>query len=244
MKLVVDIGNTLVKFAVFQKNEIVALEYLKTIGVPDLDKIIRKYPELTSGIVSNVRDESFNFFHNFSQQVRFIEFDFQTKIPLKNLYKSPKTLGKDRIASTVGAWELFKNTNLLIVDAGTSITYDLLTADGEYLGGGISPGIEMRFKALHTFTGKLPLVQPEWDKPPPLVGNTTESSILTGVQHAVLCEVDGMIDQYKQQFSDLKIIVTGGDHNYFDKYLKNNIFAAPNLVLTGLKKILDFNEDF
>ncbi len=244
MKLVVDIGNTLVKFAVFKQNEIVALEYLKTIGATDLEEIIKSYPELTSGIVSTVRDESLNFFHDFSQQVRFIEFDFQTKLPVKNLYMSPKTLGKDRIASTVGAWELFKNTNILIIDVGTSITYDLLTAKGEYLGGGISPGIEMRFKALHTFTDKLPLVQPEWDNATPLIGNTTESSILSGVQHAVLCEVDGMIDQYKQQFSELKIIVTGGDHKYFDKYLKNNIFAAPNLVLTGLKKILDFNEDF
>jgi len=244
MKLVVDIGNTLVKFAVFKQKEIVALEYLKTVRATDLEEIIKSYPELTSGIVSNVRDENLNFFHDYSQQVRFIEFDFQTKLPVKNLYKSPKTLGKDRIASTVGARELFRNTNILIIDAGTSITYDLLTAKGEYLGGGISPGIEIRFKALHTFTGKLPLVQPEWDKPAPLIGNTTESSILSGVQYAVLCEVDGMIDQYKQQFSELKIIVTGGDHKYFDKYLKNNIFAAPNLVLTGLKKILDFNEDF
>jgi type III pantothenate kinase len=111
------------------------------------------------------------------------------------------------------------------------------------LGGGISPGIKMRFEAMHTFTGKLPLIEPDQNHHIELIGNTTKDSILSGVQNGVLEEVDGIIKLYKNQFSGLKVIVTGGNYKYFDKYLKNNIFAAPNLVLIGLKKILEIDED-
>lgn len=242
MKLVIDIGNTLIKFAVFKHNEIIAIEHAHSFDVNNFEQILNQYPDISCGIVSNVRDEKLNFLFD-NQQLQLISFDHNTPIPIENNYKTPETLGKDRIAAAVGAFSLLNNTNILIIDAGTCVTYDMLTAKGVYLGGGISPGISMRLKALHNFTGKLPLIKARWDKEISLIGNNTETSILSGAQHAILCEVDGMIDQYKQQFSDLTIMVTGGDHKYFDKYLKNNIFAAPNLVLKGLKKILDFNED-
>lgn len=243
MKLVIDIGNTLIKLAVFKQKKIIAIENLKTFSASDISEILNNSPKILSAIVSNVRSLNLDFLQDFNQRIPIVELNTKTRLPINNLYKTPETLGKDRLAASIGAAEIFPETNILVIDAGTSLTYDIITAQGDYLGGAIGPGITMRFKALHTFTGKLPLVQPEWNDAPQLIGNTTETSILVGVQNAVLCEVDGMIMGYKQQFPNLKVIVTGGDHKYFDKYLKNNIFAAPNLVLTGLKKILDFNEE-
>lgn len=243
MKLVIDIGNTLIKLAVFKQEKIIAIENLKTFSAIDISEILNNFSEISSAIVSNVRSLNLDFLQDFNQRIPIVELNTKTRLPINNLYKTPETLGKDRLAASVGATEIFPKTNILVIDAGTSLTYDLITAQGDYLGGAIGPGITMRFKALHTFTGKLPLVHPEWNDAPQLIGNTTEASILVGVQKAVLCEVEGMINGYKQQFPNLKVIVTGGDHKYFDKYLKNNIFAAPNLVLTGLKKILDFNEE-
>ena len=243
MKLIIDIGNTLVKYAVFDKTEIVDLRLEKEISVKTAQSIVSDHSDITIAFVSSVRNTDHHIGDLFQDKFRFIEFNYEIQLPFINKYQTPETLGKDRIAAAVGAAELFPVTNVLSIDAGTCITYDMLTKKAEYLGGGISPGIQMRFNALHTFTGKLPLVNPVYEHEVSLIGKTTEDSILSGVQRAVLAEVDGMIDQYKVYFPDLKIVVTGGDYNYFDKYLKNNIFASPNLVLIGLKKILDFNEE-
>jgi type III pantothenate kinase len=141
------------------------------------------------------------------------------------------------------ASRMFQNQNVLVIDAGTCITYDLLNSSNEYLGGAISPGLWMRFQALQHFTGKLPLIEPSPNVETPLVGDNTANSIVSGVQQAILLEVDGMIAQYGLLFPNLKVVVSGGDYFYFDKYLKSNIFATPNIVLKGLKEILDFNED-
>jgi len=150
-------------------------------------------------------------------------------------------LGKDRVAAAAAATTIFPGENVLVIDAGTSITYDLITKNGTYLGGGISPGIMMRFKALNTFTGKLPLITEIDDAP--LIGNDTPSSIKSGVLNGVLAEVNGIIDSYSNRFDTLKIIISGGDYKYFDKKLKNSIFATPNIVMQGLLEILKINED-
>lgn len=243
MKLVVDIGNSFIKFAVFSQNEMVVTKSQKQFDEKLMNAILEAYPGLQSAIVSNVRNDKILFLSKYTEKINIIQFSHTTPIPIKNSYKTPETLGKDRLAAAIGAHDMYPGENLLIIDAGTSITYDMVNLEGEYLGGSISPGIKMRFDALHTFTGKLPLIKPVWDKDIEMIGNTTEDAILSGVQFAVLREMEGMIEAYKQKFMRLKILLTGGDHIYFDKYLKNNIFAAPNLVLTGLKKILDFNEE-
>jgi type III pantothenate kinase len=178
-----------------------------------------------------------------AQKFRFVMLGSKTQLPFKNLYATPETLGNDRVAAVAGAQSLFPGRDVLVIDAGTSITYDLLTAKGEYRGGGISPGLQMRFDALHTLTSKLPLIKAEREKEIILIGNSTKTAILSGIQNGVLQEVDGIIECYKADFPGIKTLICGGDNKYFDKYLKNNIFAAPNLVLQGLMKILQFNEN-
>ncbi len=243
MKLVIDIGNSFVKSAVFDGTQILDLKKNTDFTFQIVDDLLEKHNTINAAILSSVRKDSPNPEYFLERKLRFISLDFRTPLPFLNHYSTPETLGKDRIAVVAGAQSLFPNQNVLVIDAGTSITYDLLTAKGDYLGGGISPGIQMRFDALHTLTGKLPLVNAELEKDIDLVGNSTKKAILTGVQNGVLQEVDGIIEQYKLDFPELKIVICGGDNKYFDKYLKNNIFAAPNLVLQGLMKILQFNEN-
>jgi type III pantothenate kinase len=162
-------------------------------------------------------------------------------VPIVNLYATPATLGVDRLAGICGARQLFPFENCLVIDAGTCITYDFLDRDGKYHGGAISPGLQMRFKAVNTFTARLPLVSaiPE----PPLIGNSTESCIQSGIIHGVISELDGIISQYQAKFPDLRVILCGGDTRFFENKLKASIFASPELVLVGLNSILIYNVD-
>jgi len=162
----------------------------------------------------------------------FVELNHSTPVPFINKYRTPETLGKDRIAIASAAVQLFPNENVLVIDTGTSITYDLVTSKEEYIGGGISPGLNMRFKALHNFTHRLPLVKmQDAEAKINLVGDSTETSILSGVVVGAKAEVENIINQYCSLYSSLKIIISGGDHKYFEKLLKSNIFAAPNIVV-------------
>jgi type III pantothenate kinase len=243
MDLAIDIGNTLTKLAVFSGNEILAHEIAGNLTVKDLKQMMTGYPAIDRAIMSAVRDFNPELAEFLASKTSLMILDRESVLPFENHYETPETLGKDRIAAVAGAVSLFPDENVLVIDAGTCITYDIITADRDYLGGAISPGIAMRFKALNTFTGKLPLVKPDSSQQTELIGKSTEGSIRSGVQAAVIGEVDSTIDAYAARFSPLKTVITGGDLFYFDKYLKNNIFAAPNLVLIGLKKILDINED-
>ena len=243
MKLIIDVGNSFAKSAIFDDSEIVELNKSTDFSVQDVSKLLDKYKLINSAIFSSVRKNTEKLELFLAQKLHFISLDSKTPLPFTNLYATAETLGKDRVAAVAGAQSLAPHQDVLVIDAGTSITYDLLTAKGEYLGGGISPGLQMRFDALHTLTSKLPLIEAEYKNEINLIGNSTKKSILTGVQNGVLQEVDGIIGRYKSDFPGLKIIICGGDNKYFDKYLKNNIFAAPNLVLQGLMKILQFNEN-
>jgi len=168
-----------------------------------------------------------------------LELSHSLKLPITIDYKTPNTLGKDRIAGAVGAQSLFLKENILIIDAGTCITYDVVEANGTYIGGSISPGMLMRFKSLNNFTHKLPLVPyREFNE---LTGKTTEESILSGVISGIAFEMHGFINGYLEKYSSLKIILTGGDAVYFEKTLKNDIFVNSNIVLIGLKEILNYN---
>ncbi len=242
MVLTVDIGNSFTKIGLFTDNELRDLQICEDLTASVFQNLFEKNTEIKSTIISSVRAYDKEIVEFLNQNTELLILSDKTKLPFKNLYETPYTLGRDRIAGVAGAKSLYPDENVLVIDAGTCITYDILTGRAEYLGGSISPGIEMRFKALNTFTNKLPLIKAESSSPVNLIGNSTESSIKSGVQAVVLLEVDATIDEYKKRFESLKIVVTGGDLFYFDKYLKNNIFAAPNLVLVGLKKILDFNE--
>jgi len=239
MNLVIDIGNTLTKLALFQHDVLCGFTVYEGCDFAPLAEFCSKNPDITHCILSTVKDYPAETEIFIKQNYNAIIFNSSIKVPLVNGYETPHSLGNDRIAAAVGSTHFFNQSNVLSIDAGTAITYDFVDASGVYHGGGISPGIRMRFKALHTFTGRLPLI--EMDEDAPLIGSNTRHSIASGVLNGTIAEVEGIIDRYQAIYPGLKIILTGGDHNYFDKRLKIKTFAAPNLVLEGLNLILNFN---
>lgn len=240
MNLTIDIGNTFTKFSICKEDNIISSFKYNELTINQLIKIKKEYPGLEKAILSTVKEYSPEvkeyLLKNFK---KFIELDHNTALPVENCYKSKNTLGNDRIAAAVGANYLYPDTNMLVIDAGTAITYDFVSENNQYMGGKISPGLEMRFRALHQFTGKLPLIQKgDTDK---LYGNTTEESIRTGVENGIIYETDKTIDSFKEFYRNLKVIITGGDAIFFDKKLKNSFFVNFNLTALGLNRILEYN---
>ena len=223
---------------------VIDFQTIDRIDVEQLKSTLHNYPQITSSILSSVAHHDHQLNEFLMQYGVFIELTHNTPVPFKNKYGTPHTLGKDRIAIAAAAVQLYPGENVLIIDTGTSITFDIITANREYLGGSISPGLNMRFKALHNFTHRLPLINaPDPEANIKLIGDSTESSILTGVVNGLKAEVENTINQYNKLFSSLKIIISGGDYKYFERLVKSNIFAAPNIVVRGLKNILDYNEN-
>lgn len=240
MNLVIDIGNTRTKFAVFNRGEVLITVPVEEFLPSHIDVLKREHPTLNKVILSTVKAYSPELRQTLQNQFNtFIELDENTPLPIENHYQTKNTLGKDRIAAVVGAFDLYPNTNVLVIDAGTAITYDLLTSAGKYLGGNISPGIEMRFKALNHFTGKLPLVSKE--EVNKLYGTSTTDAIRIGVQNGTVYEVDTTITMFKEFYRNLKVIITGGDAEFFDNKLKNSFFVHFNLTSLGLNRILEHN---
>lgn len=240
MNLVIDIGNSRMKLALFNERDLMFNVPLDDLEPKHIQVLMDEHPELKNVIVSAVRDypaELRDFLQNSFEH--FIELDSQTPVPIINKYETPETLGKDRLAAAVGASELFPGENILVIDAGTAITYEIVTANNEYLGGNISPGLNTRFKALNHFTGKLPVVTPADNFQ--TIGTNTESAIRAGVQLGLLFEVQSYIEYFNTIYQKLKIIITGGDAKFFDKKLKNSIFVHFNLTLIGLNRILEYN---
>jgi len=242
MNLVIDIGNTRTKFSVFNRGEVLITVPVDEFKAEHIDILQNEHPDLKKVILSAVKDYSPELKAALQNRFnQFIELGANTPLPIENLYKTPETLGKDRIAAAVGGFDLYPETNLMIIDAGTAITYDIVNSKGQFLGGNISPGIDMRFKALHEFTGKLPLIkQQPFDK---LYGSTTEEAMVAGVQNGVVFEVDKAIDTFKEFYKNLKVIITGGNANFFDNKLKNSFFVHFNLIALGLNRILEYNEE-
>lgn len=240
MNLVVDIGNSFIKTAVFSEDKLITTEKARLNEMNN--KIFNQYHQVFSAaIISSVIDHHPEIDHLVkSISKKFIHFDYRTPLPLKNSYKTPETLGKDRLAMAAGAAIFFQGENVLIIDAGTCTTFDIVTEQAEYLGGSIHPGLLMRFKSLNSFTAKLPLetFDEAYGK---LIGNNTKESIQSGVQTGFLAEIQQMINWYKKEFSPLKIILTGGDSSYLLKYLKSPIIADEFFLLKSLNKILLFN---
>ena len=240
MKLVIDVGNTKVKAGVFSQKQLIEVFYSDTMNIRFIENMCNKYVAISSVIFSSVIDISDEILQFLKRKFYCIELFETTPIPIINLYKTPSTLGKDRLAGVVGAYFLSPSQNTLVIDAGTCITYDFINCDGKYMGGSISPGLFMRFRALHTFTGKLPLVSigNKYD----LIGVDTETSIRSGVVNGVVAEIEGIISKYEKNNFHLKTFLCGGDASFLADKIKNSIFAVPELVLTGLNEILDYND--
>jgi type III pantothenate kinase len=200
-----------------------------------LSPLLAQYP-VTTAIYASVRGGETAFTEWLGGKVKkLIHFTHKTAIPLKNLYGTPETLGCDRLAAAVGASALFPATNCMIIDCGTAITIDFVGQGGEFLGGNISPGLQTRFNALHTATGKLPLGQ--FTDAPQAIGTSTDTAIAAGVLQGARYEIEGYIEQNAPS----NIIFTGGDALFFAKHIKSSIFVVFNLILTGLNKVIDYN---
>ena len=228
--------------AVIDGDQIVDTFKSKEVSVDDLEAVLAAYPHVKAAMMISARGEQ-AVLETFLQSrlKRYLRFDHSVSLPIGNLYETPETLGPDRLAAAVGANALYPETNVLIVDFGTAITIDMVSERNEYLGGNISPGAATRFRALHEFTQKLPhCALTEKTK---LLGSNSLEAIESGVINGIVYEIEGYIERLKQKYSDLRIIFTGGEGNFFAKRLKNPIFATYDLVAYGLNRILEYHAE-
>ncbi len=240
MNLIIDAGNTYVKLAIFDRGLLIEkniVDYNESDAV--LIEVLKSYPNLNKAIVSSVGKYDAEILKKIKPELEILELSHELDFPFKNKYATPKTLGVDRIALVSASVDQFPNNNVLIIDAGTCITYDFVTTKNEYLGGAISPGIRLRYKSLNDFTANLPLLETE--RPNSIVGDSTQQSIHSGVVIGVLKEIEGVIEEYADKYSDLTIILTGGDAKFLSNQLKNSIFANSNFLLEGLNFMLEYN---
>ncbi|MEG1161952.1 MAG: type III pantothenate kinase [Bacteroides sp.] len=239
MNLIIDIGNTVAKMALFDGATMVDVVYDSNQSLNSLRELCSKYP-VDKAIVATVIDLNESIINQLnSLDVPLLWLNSQTKLPVINLYETPDTLGGDRIAAAIGAYEQFPDKNILIIDAGTCITYEFIDAKGQYQGGNISPGLQMRFKALNQFTGRLPLIVREGRLLS--IGKDTETAIRAGVVKGMEYEISGYIEAMKHKYPELLVFLTGGDDFSFDTNIKSIIFADRFLVLKGLNRILNYN---
>ena len=239
MQLVIDIGNTRVKAALFEQNNLVHFFVFDDTDAFLKANILDKY-QIENCIVSSVVDGIEAFVEYLKKKGPVLTYSIQTPTPLKNCYESPFTLGSDRLAAAVAGNFLFPNKNVLVIDAGTCIKYNFINKDNEYIGGAISPGLKMRFKALHSFTSRLPLLETD-ENFDTLIARNSNDNILAGVELGAVAEINSFMEQYKTLYPDIQVVLTGGDVNFFEKRLKKPIFADSYLILKGLNIILEHN---
>lgn len=242
MNLILDIGNTLVKYAVFSNHRLLLQERsTPDLFLPKIKELFQHYPKMDHAIISPVGTVAKKDRDIVALFCKVHILTSTSRVPFKNSYATPHTLGTDRMALATAAFYRNPRRNTLVIGVGTCITYDMVNDAGEYMGGGISPGMHMRYKALHQQTAALPLLAPEAELLD-FIGNSTQTCIHSGVLHGITQEVDGMIDQYRSRFRDLTVILTGGDAHFFAKRLKNVIFANATLLLEGLNYLLEYNK--
>ncbi len=239
MDLVIDIGNTLQKLAVFSEKSVL-LDFFseKNLSISLLETLFSQY-SIKHTIVSSVRENDDLVLHWLENNTQLIRFTPSCRLPIRIKYATPETLGTDRIANAVGANAIYPNKNVLSIMAGTCLVADFVNDKGEYIGGSIAPGVRMRFQALSEFTARLPLIEPK--KIDFFVGESTENSILSGVMNGITQEINGIIRQYSSNYDHLKVLLSGGDAELLQNSIKKRIFAAQNPILIGLHKILILN---
>ncbi|WP_421941622.1 type III pantothenate kinase [Pedobacter sp.] len=238
-RLTIDIGNSSVKIAVFNNRELIHHQRFDELGVAELERLINDY-SIDKSIISSVNQEIEVLENILKAHTLYTRFSALLTNGVTNMYKTPHSLGLDRWAGILGAKGCFPSYACLVIDAGTCITYDLLQSDSTYSGGSISPGIEMRFKAVHEFTKRLPLV--DWNAEEEIVAGTdTQSAIRNGVLQGMINEIEGFIAINNKKESALKVIITGGDANFLYKQLQNSIFA-PQIVKDAFIVLKGLNE--
>ena len=238
MNLAIDIGNTRTKMGIFEQYELKHVFTFDNDTTFDLPNIIQENAVQKIIISSTITIPDFIL-----QTIKLVSknliLDEHTQLPFSNKYSTQDTLGKDRLALVAAAQATYPNQHNLVIGCGTCITFNFINNKNEFLGGSIHPGLRMRIKAMHHFTGKLPLV--ELQQEATLIGNSTQTNIINGVLYGTSKEIDGMIDDYLVKFPEMNIILTGGDANLLVYQLKNQIFAIPNFTLIGLNHILEYN---
>ena len=239
MNLVVDIGNTLLKLAVFDGGRLVAQQCVGELREETFAGLLGG-ARAARAVVASTRGEAPAIVEAVRRHTDYLlEFTPATPVPIGNAYLTPATLGRDRLAAAVGAATLYPRRNALIVDFGTAVPLDFVSADGVFRGGCISPGMAMRFRALHEYTAALPLC--DATDSAELLGRTTDEAVRLGVMNSLAFEIEGYIARMQGEIEDLCVIFTGGDTNFFAKRIKNTIFANCNLVFWGLNRILEYN---
>ena len=240
MNLILDVGNSFAKLAVFQHNELLEKQTVEKRQLQEKAvEFLNRFPDISKIILSQVARAEFSLPQELVEKVKFVLLGPQTKMPFTNLYASPLSLGNDRKALAAAAAKAYPDRNVLIIDAGTCLTFDFKNVQNEYLGGAISPGLKMRYRALNEFTDNLPLLEPLYEVS--LIGDSTVNSMNSGVYLGMLKEIEGIIEEYRAEYQDLMIIFTGGDAQILSMRLKNGIFANSNFLLEGLNYILEIN---
>jgi type III pantothenate kinase len=240
MYIAIDVGNTRAKAAVFKEGQLEELtEGLRPEDLPVW--VEKRKPE--AAIIGSVNVDVSLLHEKLSTLCPCLLLSPELPVPLKKEYKTPGTLGADRLAAAVGGMSMFPQEAVMVIDAGTCITYDLVSRQKAYMGGAIAPGLLMRLKAMHNFTARLPLLV---EAPPetPLLGQSTKESMESGVVHGMSAEIEGMIDKFKAEFGEMRIIICGGDSKFFETKIKQPIFVIPELVLLGLNEILQYNAPY
>lgn len=243
MNLILDVGNTFTKLAVFQEDKILKKQSFLAVETSEIIlQIFKKYPNIRKTILASVTKVPESILQLLRKKTDLLFLDASTKVPFLNNYKTPGSLGIDRIALATAAVQHYAKKNVLIIDAGTCVTYDFVDNTGAFQGGAISPGLKMRYLAMHNFTAKLPLLDANAYKVDNFTGKTTLENIHLGAADGLIFEIDGFINRYKTEFPDLTVIFTGGDANFLSKKVKNSIFVAQNFLLEGLNLILEYNK--
>ena len=241
MNICIDQGNSKTKMAVFDAGRLVVDVLCRESAVSVLDELCSTYP-IDKAIYSSVSGYDPVLVERVKNRVgHYLQMNAALHLPLVNDYSTPESLGVDRLAAAVGGYFLKPNQNLLIIDAGSAVTYDFVSADGHYVGGNIAPGLKMRLRALHDYTAKLPLVSVQEDEKLPVFGSSTTEAIAAGVLNGMIYEMNGYINEMVQKYGSICVFLTGGNLSYFHNQLNNTTFAEKNLVMYGLNQILECN---
>jgi type III pantothenate kinase len=240
MNLVLDVGNSFGKMVLYKGEDVVFRDQTPATGLlKKLEKLFLKHHEIEHCILCAVGAVDPKVVPFLRKNTFLLEVSVQMKLPFENSYETPETLGADRIGLLAAAVFEYPDKNCLIIDAGSCVTYDFVSAKGQYIGGAISPGLQMRFKAMNEHTNKLPLIMA--DDSFVALGNNTHNSLLAGAVNGLVYEIDGWCNSLSAQYEDLTIILTGGDTQFLSKRLKNTIFANYNFLVDGLRQLLDYN---